>query len=92
MWKKMMHRMVYSCDVATFYITKSEYQKLTFMENLRLRMHLMGCEFCRRFQDQNTMITRFIDVQKIDRSSLKMRKEKKIEIKKELDKQINSTD
>jgi len=57
MINQAMHSVMLSCDKATFLITKKEYQKLSCMENLQLKMHLMGCKFCRAFNKQNAVIT-----------------------------------
>ena len=54
---KMMHLMMLSCKDATFLLTKNEYQKLNLKENLQLKMHLMGCKFCRAFEKQNKIIS-----------------------------------
>jgi hypothetical protein len=54
---KMMHLMMLSCKDATFLLTKNEYQKLNLKENLQIKMHLMGCKFCRAFEKQNKIIS-----------------------------------
>jgi len=77
----MMHRMVYSCDVASLYITRSEYEKLSFSENIRLNMHLMGCEVCRRFKIQNTLISHQLEGLKSNPDKLKLAADRKEEIK-----------
>jgi hypothetical protein len=81
MWNKMMHAMVYSCDKATFLLTKAEYTPLSFLDRMRLKIHLMGCEFCRLYQKHNAFITEQYSIQKLDATKLKLREEKKKEIR-----------
>lgn len=81
--------MVYSCDKATLLLTKAEYEKLSMLENMRLKMHLMGCEFCRRYQEHNTFITQQYKVQKLDTTKLKLSEEKKKEIRELIDSQAD---
>ncbi len=46
-----------NCDTATLLITKGEFTKLSCVEKLQLKMHLMGCKFCRRFKQQSEFIS-----------------------------------
>jgi len=55
--KKMKNGMMLSCDTATLLITKSEFEKLGCIDNLRLKMHLASCKFCRRFNEQSKEIS-----------------------------------
>jgi len=60
MIKKMMIRgmdaVMLTCEEATYLITKSEYVKLGCIKRMQLKMHLMGCVFCRRFKLQSELI------------------------------------
>lgn len=47
---RLMMRMMITCEKAAFLISKSQDQKLTFSEDVQLRMHLMGCRFCRAYE------------------------------------------
>lgn len=58
---KAMNMVMLSCDDATLLITKSAYTKLGFFENLQLKMHLMGCKFCRLFNLQNEHLSHQIN-------------------------------
>lgn len=79
-----MHYLMLSCDTATFYITKSEYQKLNCKERMQLRAHLMGCKLCRRFKTQNTIITEKLHILQQDPPDAKLSSDKKAEIEKAL--------
>lgn len=60
MIKQMMIRgmdaVMLSCEEATLLITKSELEKVGCMKRMQLKMHLAGCELCRRFKIQSEMI------------------------------------
>ncbi len=82
-----MHRMMLSCDTATFYIIKKDYQKLSCKENLQLKMHLMGCKLCRSFNEQNTIITDNLNSLKQNPPRAELSLQKKADIQEALDKQ-----
>ena len=46
-----------TCEDATLMMTRSEYEKLSYMNNIRLRMHIMLCKPCQSFNKQNKLIT-----------------------------------
>ena len=51
--KQLVH---ITCKKATLFILKNEEGKLSFMDRLRLRFHLMICHFCKQFQIQSKII------------------------------------
>lgn len=75
-----MHWMMLSCDQATFFITKRDYQKLSCKENLQLNMHLMGCKLCRAFNQQNAIITQKLNALKEAPPKAELSAKKKAEI------------
>ncbi|MDT8394703.1 MAG: hypothetical protein RQ761_12740 [Bacteroidales bacterium] len=75
-----MHYMMLSCDTATFYIVKAEYQKLSCKENLQLKAHLMGCKFCRAFNRQNAILSDKIKILQQDPPKAELSPAKKAEI------------
>ncbi len=46
-----------SCKEATFLISKKEENKLSFVEKIKLKMHLLICSFCRLFEKQSKLIS-----------------------------------
>ena len=52
-----MNKVMLSCDTATYLITRSEYEKLSFIKKIQLKMHLAGCKYCRRFAAQSKYIS-----------------------------------
>lgn len=45
-----------NCEKATFMIEKKNFGALSFTESLELKIHLTGCEMCRIYQRQSTII------------------------------------
>lgn len=45
-----------SCKRATFLISKKEADKTGFLDNIKLRIHLIICNACRLFEKQNWFI------------------------------------
>jgi hypothetical protein len=54
--KKIMH----NCKQATFLIEKKMIGRLTFSEKIELRIHLIGCSFCRLYDKQSHMINNMV--------------------------------
>jgi predicted anti-sigma-YlaC factor YlaD len=46
------------CKQATFLMSKREEHALTLVETVQLYIHLLVCEFCRRFLKQTKLITK----------------------------------
>lgn len=83
-----MHWMMLSCDTATFYISKRDYQKLSCKENLQLKMHLMGCKLCRAFNEQNAIITKKLNMLKEEPPLAELSESKRLEIQQTLNKNL----
>jgi len=63
--------MMLSCDTATLLLTKGEYEKLSLMDELRLKMHLASCKLCRRFEEQTAEMNQQIrDFSNIDNTKI----------------------
>ncbi|MDB4923930.1 hypothetical protein [Mucilaginibacter sp.] len=87
-----LKRIVYNCKQATLLIEKRSAGKLTFREAFELRVHLLGCSFCRIYKKQSRIINEM--VQQLFRSSMqadrkldeKFKKELQVRIEEELNK------
>ena len=53
---KFMNKLMLSCEDATFLITIKPFRKLSLVERIQLRMHLLACIYCDRFNKQNIAI------------------------------------
>lgn len=56
-----MDAVMLSCEEATYLITKSEFAKVGCIKRMQLRMHLAGCELCRRFKIQSEIIDKSLN-------------------------------
>jgi len=63
------------CTQATYLISKLEEHALTLRERLQLLVHLIVCEFCRRFLKQTKIISK--EVNKLVREERLTEKEKR---------------
>jgi hypothetical protein len=55
-----LKRIIYNCKQATFLIEKKSMAKLTFRESFELRVHLLGCSFCRIYKKQSHVINQMV--------------------------------
>ena len=62
-------------------MTKSEYEKLSYMNNIRLRMHIMLCKPCLLFSKQNKLITQKYDELLAGENSYVLSEKKKNEVR-----------
>ena len=74
MIKEMMIRgmdvVMLNCEEATYLITKSELTKLGCVKRMQMKMHLMGCELCRRFKQQSEFINKNLEQLEIKNQNL----------------------
>jgi len=54
--KKLMNLIMLSCQKASFLIEKGNSKPLSFMDKLRLNMHLKMCSKCADYQKQSLLI------------------------------------
>ena len=52
-----MNKIMLSCDTATYLITRNEFERLSCLKRMQLKMHLAGCKYCRRFAEQSKYIS-----------------------------------
>ena len=49
----IIHKTVYTCEEATKLVVKKREQKLSFIQRIKLWLHLAICSACKRFEIQN---------------------------------------
>lgn len=49
--------MMISCEKAALICNKTQYREATFMEKIKLKMHLLMCKTCSAFTKKNTELT-----------------------------------
>lgn len=54
--KQLMYKIMLTCKQATFYSSTRNFQKLPFVRSIQLKLHLMMCEGCHKFDHQNQII------------------------------------
>jgi len=92
---KIMDWVMLDCRQATLLITKKLEDEITFIENLRLKLHLMNCNFCNTFNLQSKKIDELLkqnpdDLQQKCTHHHKMNKQKKEKIIKKLNKYLDN--
>lgn len=55
-----LKRIIYNCKQATYLIEKRQMGTITFREAFELRVHLIGCQFCRIYKKQSRMINEMV--------------------------------
>jgi len=88
---KGMNRVMLDCDTATLLITKNEFTSLSCIEQIKLRMHLLSCKYCRRFKKQSTVISLHVHQINVDLSNAKLHMHLSDEQKKRMKNKINLT-
>lgn len=51
---------VYNCKKATFLIDKKNLEGISPLQQLELRLHLLGCSVCRLYQSQSRMVDQMV--------------------------------
>ena len=72
------------CNKSVYFSTKSQYEKLSIIEKIKFKSHLMACKPCNDFNNQNKIITDKINSLVQNEQQTKMREQKKVEIKEEI--------
>ena len=55
-----LKKIIYNCKKATFLIDKKEMGPITLREHIELRIHLIGCSFCRLYGKQSRAINKMV--------------------------------
>ncbi|HVW94821.1 MAG TPA: hypothetical protein VHA56_02465 [Mucilaginibacter sp.] len=55
-----LKRIIYNCRKATLLIEKKEMDRLSLREAFELRVHLVGCSFCRIYKKQSRVINQMV--------------------------------
>ena len=89
----MKNKIMISCDEATALSDKSQYEKLSWSEKLKLDLHLLLCKHCRTYAMQNNYVTKLLG-KYLDSSCKKehLEETEKKELEKKLKLQIKELD
>ena len=53
-----MGKFFISCDEATTICDKNQYRNTSFLDKLKLTVHLMKCKICKCYSNQNVVMTK----------------------------------
>jgi len=79
---RMMNVVMLSCEDATLLMTKKQYGQISFIKNMQLKMHLLSCKLCRRFNIHNEKI--HSEWEAFEEENKSLSPEKKVEIERKL--------
>jgi hypothetical protein len=55
-----LKKIIHNCKKATYLIDKKEMDGISLREHIELRIHLIGCSFCRIYGKQSRMINKMV--------------------------------
>lgn len=55
-----LKKIIHNCKKATFLIDKKEMGRISLREHIELRIHLVGCSFCRLYGKQSRAISEMV--------------------------------
>ena len=73
-----------SCDEASHNCDKLQYNEASFWEKIKLNIHLLYCQACRKYSSNNTKLSKIIQDSGVDCLELKDKQEMKDCFEKEL--------
>ena len=56
----LLSRYMMSCDEASFLISRSQEERLTLKNRVRLKMHTLTCHLCRKYEQQIRQLSRMM--------------------------------
>jgi predicted anti-sigma-YlaC factor YlaD len=81
----IMARFIPTCEQVSEKLSRSMDQKLSFKERVGIRIHLLGCELCRRYEKQlfalERMLRRYADRHEKDDAPIGLSPEAKAKIR-----------
>lgn len=57
---RLLHRLIYTCRDTTLLLEKEELTGLSWVEHLRLRLHLLLCAPCTAYQSKRRALSRWV--------------------------------
>lgn len=87
---KLMNFFLLSCEEASLLMTRKQLNKLSIIKSIQLKMHLISCKMCRRFEIQNDLIHK--EWNSFTNENAHLSNEKKKEIHSEIDSQLKASE
>ncbi len=79
-----MSKFFIKCDEANHVCDKSQYKEASFIEKVKLTIHLMYCKYCREYSNNNAKLTKCVEKSKVECLDNTVKKEMNVNLKKEL--------
>lgn len=79
-----MSKLFFNCNEANHVCDKSQYKEASLIEKIKLNIHLIYCSFCRKYSKNNAKLTKFVNNSKVECLDHAVKKEMKVNLKKEL--------
>ena len=79
-----MSKLFFNCNEANHVCDKSQYKEASFIEKLKLNIHLIYCSFCRKYSKNNTKLTKNLEKSNIECLDNSVKKVMKVNLNKEL--------
>lgn len=57
---RLLHRLIYTCRDTTLLLEKEDHVELSWVEHLRLRLHLLLCAPCTAYQRKRRTLSRWM--------------------------------
>ncbi|MCK5400186.1 MAG: hypothetical protein KAJ28_01005 [Flavobacteriaceae bacterium] len=81
------NKLFISCDEASHNCDKSQYNEASFLEKIKLSIHLLYCQACRKYSKNNSKLSTVIEGSNVDCLEIKDKQKMKDCFEKELKQQ-----
>jgi len=81
-----MSKLFIECEKAQHVCDKSQYHEASFFERIKLAVHLLYCNACRKYSKKNAKLTQCIEQSEISLLEDSVKKDLNVKFKKELSK------
>jgi predicted anti-sigma-YlaC factor YlaD len=79
-----MSKLKLSCKEANHICDKSQYKEANFWEKIKLNIHLLYCDVCRKYSTRNAKLTELIKTDKIEVMDTEAKAKLKVTFEQEL--------
>jgi len=86
----MNKKIMINCDEASIICDKSQYCEATFLDKIKLKMHLFLCKKCGLYSEQNKVMSKIFNTHLVKHNHASgLSEEDKANLKEKLEHQIN---
>ncbi len=84
-----MKKLFMQCDEAQHVCDKNQYKEASFIERLKLTLHLLYCRACQKYTKKNSKLTSLVNNPKVKIYDVEAKEKLKVIFEKELAKHQN---